>query len=97
MNNEQNNEQFRYFDSEGSFGKVNTQDPHSLTTEEIEQELDQKLDDALAGYNDYRKQLIVQTLTQRGIDPTTIDVDSIVAGTSTLDEQLSEPKIVPRH
>ena len=53
---------------------------HSLSQEEIHDEIDHNAYLAIEGAKEIRKKLIADALREKGIDPSTVDIDAIVNG-----------------
>lgn len=53
---------------------------HSLSKEEIHDEIDHNAYLAIEGAKETRKKLIADDLREKGIDPSTVDIDAIVNG-----------------
>ena len=57
-----------------------TDDVHSLTQEELIEDLKQKKQQALDSIREYRKEYITNLLTQNNINPESIDIEKILDG-----------------
>ena len=71
----------RGLDDEVSFHlEKKEENTHSLTQEELIDDLRQKKESALAAARNYRRGCIVQFLSNNGIDSSTVDIEAILDG-----------------